>query len=66
MTYDDQVEAAIEAQDFDKLIKFAYGDACKCTTVKGEPLCICKMQSAALRSKVVPRPLFQNKIERVV
>jgi hypothetical protein len=27
-------------------------------------MCVCKMFAAALRGKVVPRPLFQNKIER--
>lgn len=65
MTYDDQIEAAIADQDIDRLIKFAYGDTCRCTTVKGEPMCVCKMFAAALRSKVVPRSLFENRIERI-
>ncbi|WP_092151828.1 hypothetical protein [Bradyrhizobium sp. NFR13] len=65
MTYDDQIEAAIADRDIDTLLKFAYGDTCRCTTVKGEPMCVCKMLAAALRSKVVPRALFENKIERV-
>ncbi|MGM4967823.1 hypothetical protein AB7714_30290 [Tardiphaga sp. 1201_B9_N1_1] len=64
MTYSDQIEAAIADRDIDRLIKFAYGDTCRCTTVKGEPMCVCKMLAAALRSKVVPRSLFQNRIER--
>ncbi|KAA0070541.1 hypothetical protein CIW50_27240 [Tardiphaga sp. P9-11] len=65
MTYADQIETAIADQDIDRLIKFAYGDICRCTTVKGEPMCVCKMLATALRSKVVPRLLFENKIERV-
>lgn len=65
MTYDDQIEAAIADKDIDRLIKFAYGDTCRCTTVKGEPVCVCRMFAATLRSKVVPRSLFENKIERV-
>jgi len=65
MTYDDQIEAAIADQDIGQLIKFAYGDTCRCTTVKGEPMCVCKMFAVALRSKVVPRSLFENRIERV-
>jgi hypothetical protein len=65
LTYDDQIETAISDQDIDRLIKFAYGDTCRCTTVKGEPMCVCKMLATALRSKVVPRSLFENRIERV-
>ena len=65
MTYDDQIEAAIADKDIDGLIKFAYGDTCRCTTVKGEPMCVCKMLATALRSKVVPRSLFKKRIERV-
>ena len=65
MTYDDRVEHAIEAQDVDALIAFAYGYPCRCTTLSGEPMCVCKMQAAALRRKVVPRALFSNRIERV-
>ncbi|MGM4896977.1 hypothetical protein [Tardiphaga sp. 839_C3_N1_4] len=65
MTYDDQIGAAITDPDLDRLIKFAYGDTCRCTTVKGEPVCVCKMFAAALRSKVVPRSLFENRIEGV-
>ncbi len=34
LTYDDQIETAIADQDIDRLIKFAYGDTCRCTTVK--------------------------------
>jgi hypothetical protein len=65
MTYDDQIETAIGNRDIDRLIKLAYGDTCSCITVKGEPMCICRMLAAALRSKVVPRSLFKNRIERV-
>jgi hypothetical protein len=34
MTYDDQIDAAIADHDIDRLIKFAYGDTCRCTTIK--------------------------------
>jgi hypothetical protein len=50
MIYDDQIEAAIAAP----------------TAVKGELLCVCKMSAKALRSEVVPRSLFDNRIERVI
>ena len=65
MTYADQIETAIADQDIDRLIKFGYGDTCRCTTVKGEPMCVCKMLATVLRFKVVPRSLFENRIERV-
>ncbi len=65
MTYDDQVEQAIAAGDIDTLIRFAYGSPCLCTTIKGEPMCVCKMQEKALRDKLIPLALFKNKIERV-
>jgi hypothetical protein len=64
-TYDENVESAIAANDIDTLIRYAYGSPCLCKTIKGEPLCICKMQEKALRAKVVPVALFQNTIERV-
>jgi hypothetical protein len=44
LTYDDQIETAIADQDIDRLIRFAYGYTCRCTTVKGEPMCVCKMR----------------------
>lgn len=65
MTYETKIETAIEEGDVDLLIQYAYGYPCKCTTIKGEPMCICKMYAAALRKKVAPRFLFQNRIERV-
>lgn len=64
-SYDDHVESAIAANDIDTLIRYAYGSPCLCTTVKGEPLCVCKMQEKALRAKLVPLALFKNSIERV-
>lgn len=64
--YELKVEQAIEDGNVDLLIKYAYGYPCRCTTNKGEPMCICKMFAEALRKKVVPRPLFQNRIERVI
>ena len=64
-TYDDQIEQAIAAGDIDTLIRFAYGSPCLCTTIKGEPMCVCKMQEKALRDKLIPLALFKNKIERV-
>lgn len=63
--YDEQVESAVEANDIDALIRYAYGSPCLCTTKKGEPLCVCKMQEKALRAKLVPLALFKNRIERV-
>jgi hypothetical protein len=65
MTYDECVEQAIMAHDVDALIEFAYGYPCKCTTRRGEPMCVCKMQAQALRKKVAPRALFSGRIERV-
>lgn len=65
MTYDERVEQAIAANDIPSLVKFAYGYPCSCKTIKGEPLCVCKMQEKALRAKVVPLPLFKGRIERV-
>ncbi len=65
MTYDDHVEEAIAADDIDALIRFAYGSPCLCTTIKGEPACVCKMQAKALRGKLVPLALVNNRIERV-
>ena len=65
MSYDDQVEQAIAANDIETLVKFTYGYPCACTKIKGEPLCVCKMQEKAVRAKVVPLPLFQGRIERV-
>ena len=65
MTYDDQIEDAITANDIDTLIRFAYGSPCLCTTIKGEPMCVCKMQAKALRGKLVPVALINNRIERV-
>ncbi|MGM4988824.1 hypothetical protein [Tardiphaga sp. 841_E9_N1_2] len=53
------------AHDVDALIEFAYGYPCKCTTRRGEPMCVCKMQAQALRKKVAPRALFSGRIERV-
>jgi hypothetical protein len=65
MTYEDNVERAIEANDVVALVAYAYGYPCRCTKVKGEPLCVCQMQARALREKVVPLPLFSGRIERV-
>lgn len=65
MTYEQKVEAAVAANDIEALVKFAYGYPCKCTKMKGEPMCVCKMQAKALREKIVPLPLFSGKIERV-
>jgi hypothetical protein len=65
MTYDERVEQAIEANDVNALVEFAYGYPCQCTKLKGEPLCVCQMQARALRAKIVPRALFKGKIERV-
>jgi len=65
MTYDEQVEQAIAAGDVLTLFKFIYGYPCLCTKVKGEPLCVCKMQEKAARTKIVPLPLFKDKIQRV-
>jgi hypothetical protein len=65
MTYDDRVEQAIAANDIVALVEFAYGTTCRCTKLKGEPLCVCKMQAQALRAKIVPLALFRGEIERV-
>jgi hypothetical protein len=65
MTYEDRVEQAIAANDIVKLVEFAYGYPCRCTKLKGEPLCVCKMQAKALRAKVVPLALFKGEIQRV-
>lgn len=65
ITYEQKIEAAIEDGNVDLLVQYAYGYPCKCTKLKGEPLCVCKMFGEALRKKVVPRLLFQNRIERV-
>ncbi|CAN5426746.1 hypothetical protein BH11PSE4_BH11PSE4_10210 [soil metagenome] len=65
MTYDERVEQAIAANDIVALVEFAYGTTCRCTKLKGEPLCVCKMQAQALRAKVVPLALFKGEILRV-
>lgn len=65
MNYDERVEQAILANDIQMLVKFLYGYPCRCTKIKGEPLCVCKMQEKAARAKVVPLPLFSGKIQRV-
>lgn len=65
MTYADRIEQAIEVKDIDRLIKYAYGDTCRCQTIKGDPECVCKMFAAALRKKIAPRALFQERIERL-
>lgn len=65
MTYEERVEQAIAANDISTLHKYAYGYTCRCTKVKGEPLCVCDMQAKALRQKIVPRALFDGKIQRV-
>ena len=65
MTYEERVEQAIAANDIETLVKFTYGYPCKCTKIKGEPMCICKMLEKATRAKIVPLPLFSGKIERV-
>ncbi len=65
MIYDNNVESAIAANEIDTLIRFAYGSPCLCTTIKGEPMCVCKMQAKALRGKLVPVALINNRIERV-
>jgi hypothetical protein len=65
MTYDEQVEQAIAADDIETLVRFAYGYPCACTTIKGEPQCVCKMQAKAVRAKLVPLALFSGKIQRV-
>lgn len=63
--YAEKVEEAIAQGDIDRLIKYAYGDTCRCQKIKGEPMCVCGMYGAALREKIAPRALFQNKIERI-
>lgn len=63
--YAEKLEDAIVRNDIDQLIKYAYGDACRCHKVKGEPLCVCKMFAEALRKKIAPRALFHDRIERV-
>lgn len=63
--YADQIEDAIARNDIDLLIKYAYGDTCRCRTIKGEPLCVCKMFAKVLRETIAPRALFQDRIERV-
>ena len=65
MTYEENVEQAIAANDILALHRFAYGYPCRCTTIRGEPLCVCDMQAKALREKIVPRALFEGKIQRV-
>jgi hypothetical protein len=65
MTYEERVEQAIAGNDIESLVKFIYGFPCKCTKMKGEPMCICKMLEKATRAKIVPLPLFSGKIERV-
>lgn len=63
--YADQIEDAIARNDIDQLIKYAYGDTCRCQTIKGEPLCVCKMFANSLRETIAPRALFQNRVERI-
>lgn len=63
--YSKNVEVAIEQGDIDLLIRYAYGDTCRCQKLKCEPMCVCKMYGAAVREKIAPRALFQNKIERI-
>lgn len=63
--YAEKIEDAIVRNDIDQLIKYAYGDTCRCHKVKGEPLCVCKMFAEVLRKKIAPRALFQDRIERV-
>jgi hypothetical protein len=65
MTYDERVEQAIATNDIVALVEFAYGYPCRCSKLKGEPLCVCKMQAQALRAKVVPLALFRGEIQRV-
>jgi len=65
MNYDETVEQAIAANDIEALVKFIYGYPCKCTKIKEEPMCVCKMLKKAARAKVVPLPLFSGKIQRV-
>jgi len=60
MTYKQKIEAAIEDGDVDLLIQYAYGYPCKCTTIKGEPMCVCKMYAAALRKMVAPAFYFRT------
>ena len=64
-SYADRVEQAIEANDVDALVEFAYGYPCRCTKLKSEPLCICQMQGRALREKLVPAALFAGRIARI-
>lgn len=63
--YADQIEDAIASNDVELLIKSAYGDTRRCRTIKGEPLCVCKMYAKVLRERIAPRALFQDRIERV-
>ena len=65
MTYEENVEQAIAGNDILALHRFAYGYPCRCTKIKGETLCVCDMQAKALRAKIVPRALFDGKIQRV-
>jgi hypothetical protein len=65
MTYEERVEQAIGANDVETLVRYIYGYPCRCNTIKGEPLCVCKMLAKAARTKIVPLPLFSGKIQRV-
>ena len=65
MTYEELVEQAIAANDVETLVKFIYGYPCKCTRIKGEPMCVCKMKEKAARAKIVPLALFSGEIKRV-
>ncbi|KIZ47909.1 MULTISPECIES: hypothetical protein [Rhodopseudomonas] len=65
MTYDELVEQAIAANDVQTLFKYIYGYPCMCKKIKGEPMCVCKMQEKAAREKIVPLALFKDRIQRV-
>lgn len=65
MTYEEKVEQAIAANDVETLVKYFYGYPCKCTKIKGEPMCVCRMLEKAVRAKVVPLALFSGKIQRI-
>ena len=65
MTYEEKVEQAIAADDVETLVKYFYGYPCKCTKIKGEPMCVCRMLEKAVRAKVVPLALFSGKIQRL-
>lgn len=46
------------------VVEYFHGYPCKCTKIRGEPMCVCRMLEKAVRAKVVPPALFSGKIQR--